>query len=120
MKYVLDTNIVIYLQKGVLVEPLPIAEYGISIITEMELRSYPALTIQQRHWLMSFINDIHVFELNNAIKEKTIELRQHYRLKLPDAIVCATAMASQAILLSNDKGLQHIDGLRCQLLAVVL
>lgn len=120
MKYVLDTNIVIYLQKGVLQESLPIADFGISIITEMELRSYSALTSQQRHWLVLFINDVQVFGLSNAIKEKTIELRQQYRLKLPDAIVCATAIVEQAILLTNDKGLHQVNGLHCQLLAVAL
>lgn len=35
----LDTNVVIYLQKGVLLEPLPVSPYAMSVITEMELRS---------------------------------------------------------------------------------
>lgn len=120
MKYVLDTNIVIYLQKGVLQKSLPIAHYGISIITEIELRAHPALTLQQRHWLELFINDIQVVGLTNTIKEKTIELRQQHRLKLPDAVVCATALIEQATLLTNDKSLQQINGLQCQSVAVTL
>jgi predicted nucleic acid-binding protein len=120
MKYLLDTNIVIYLQKGVLQESLPIAHYGISIITEIELRAYSALTVQQRHWLALFINDIQVFNLSPAIKEKTIELRLQYRLKLPDAIVCATALVEKAILLTNDKALHQIENLSCQFVSVNL
>jgi len=118
MKYLLDTNIVIYLQKGVLQESLPIAHYAISIITEIELRIYPALTLQQRHWLELFIDDVQVVGLTHAVKEKTIALRQQYRLKLPDAVVCATALAEQAVLLTNDKGLLRIDGLHCQSVAL--
>jgi len=37
MRFLLDTNVVIYLQKGDLNESLPPAFYSISIITEMEL-----------------------------------------------------------------------------------
>jgi predicted nucleic acid-binding protein len=120
MKYVLDTNIVIYLQKGLLQESLPIADYGISVITEMELRAYSGLTAQQRQWLQLFINDVEVFALTDAIKEKAIELRLQYRLKLPDAIVCATALVEQAILISNDKELYKIAGLNCQTVEIAM
>lgn len=42
---VLDTNIVLYLLGGRLANPLPKAQYFISVITEMELLSYPNLTL---------------------------------------------------------------------------
>jgi hypothetical protein len=76
--------------------------------------------LQQRYWLELFINDIQVVGLSNTIKEKTIELRQQYRLKLPDAIVCATALVEQVILLTNDKGLHQIEGLNYQSVAVTI
>ncbi|MDO9142659.1 MAG: hypothetical protein Q7U38_20245 [Methylobacter sp.] len=37
-------------------------------------------------------------------------------LKLPDAIVCATALLEQAVLLTNDKKLHEINGLQCRAL----
>ncbi len=37
MNLVLDTNTVIYLQKGMLAEPLPLGHYLISVITQIEL-----------------------------------------------------------------------------------
>lgn len=120
MKYLLDTNVVIYLQKGILQEPLPIADYAISVITEIELRAYSALTLQQRHWLELFINDVRVVGLTYEVKEKTIALRQQHRLKLPDALVCATALVERAVLLSNDKGLIQVEGLLCQSVVVSL
>ena len=114
--FLLDTNIVIYLQKGLLLDPLPITNYGISVITEIELRSYPAITAMQEQWLKRFINDIQVITLTAPIKEQTIRLRKECLIKLPDALVCATAMIEQVVLLTNDKKLHEIDGLHCRAL----
>ena len=43
VRAILDTNAVIYLQKGWLAEPLPPGEYLISVITEIELLSFASL-----------------------------------------------------------------------------
>lgn len=40
---VLDTNIVLYLLGGRLAQPLPAGAYAMSVITEMELLSFPGL-----------------------------------------------------------------------------
>jgi predicted nucleic acid-binding protein len=45
-------------------------------------------------------------------------LRRQERLKLPDAIVAATAIAFGAEVLTNDKKLGRITGLRCRALAL--
>lgn len=37
MKYLLDTNALIYLQDGKLAEPLPVGQYAYSFISEIEL-----------------------------------------------------------------------------------
>ena len=42
-----------------------------------------------------------------TVKIRTV-LRKKYRLKLPDAIVCATALAVNARLLSNDAQLRRV------------
>ena len=110
------TNIVIYLQKGLLLEPLPVANYAISVITEMELRSYPAITVSQEQWLKRFVSDVQVISLTDLIKEQTIKLRKERLIKLPVAMVCATAMIERAVLLTNDKKLHDIDGLQYQAL----
>jgi len=41
MSIVLDTNAVLYLLAGHLAEPLPQADFYVSVITEIELLSYP-------------------------------------------------------------------------------
>ena len=111
MKAVLDTNVVIYLQKGLVAEVLPPGVYAISVITEMELLSFQGLTEQQRTCLRRFIEDMTVVEIDDDIKEHTIALRLEHRLKLPDAIVAATAITRQAILFSNDQGLAGLSGI---------
>lgn len=103
-------------KKGSLLKPLPVANYAIFVITEMELCSYPAITVIQEQWLKRFISDVEVVNLTNSIKEQTIKLRKERLLKLPDAIVCATAITERAVLLTNDKKLHEIDGLQCQAL----
>lgn len=44
MRYVLDTNVALYLLGGRLLNPLPSGEYYLSVISEMEMLSYPSLT----------------------------------------------------------------------------
>jgi predicted nucleic acid-binding protein len=47
VRALLDTNAVIYLQKGMLAKPLPRGSYFISVITEMELLSFHGLSNEQ-------------------------------------------------------------------------
>ena len=96
-KVLLDTNAVIYALNGGL--KLPHADYSISIITEMELFSYPKLS------------DFEIFNISESIKDMTIEIRKNYGIKLPDSIICVTALVNGAILISNDKQLSKIDRL---------
>ncbi len=112
MRALLDTNAVIYLQKGLLAEELPEGEYFVSVITEMELLSFPGLDESQQGWLKRLLADVDIIPLDDEIKLLAIELRRLHRLKLPDAIVAASAIASNAVLLTNDKGLYGIPDLQ--------
>jgi predicted nucleic acid-binding protein len=49
-----------------------------------------------------------VVDVNEAVKNTAITLRKQYRLKLPDAIVCATALSMNVVLLSNDAQLGRV------------
>ncbi len=114
MKAVFDTNAVIYLQKGLLRQPLPPGEYYISVITELELLSFHGLDDTQQTWLNAFLSDIGIIELDRLVKEYTVHLRREHRLRLPDAIIAASAQARDATLLSNDQRLLTLPDLRCQ------
>jgi predicted nucleic acid-binding protein len=102
MNIVLDTNAVLYFLGGRLREPLPQAQIYISVITEIELLSYPLLSSENESEIYAFLADVTVIDLSQDIKQATISLRRQYRFKLPDAIIVATARFLDAELLTND------------------
>jgi predicted nucleic acid-binding protein len=114
MRAVFDTNAVIYLQKGLLRQSLPPGEYFVSVITELELRSFHGLDDAQQQWLDAFLVGIGIIELDRPVKENTMRLRREHRLRLPDAIIAASALAYDATLLTNDQRLLAIPEVRCQ------
>ncbi|MBF0428669.1 MAG: type II toxin-antitoxin system VapC family toxin [Magnetococcales bacterium] len=113
LSYILDTNAVIYLQKGVLDKALPRGNMAISVITEIELRGFPGLLTEQKRWLTDFLFNMRIIGLNDDIKETAIQLRCNHRLKIPDAIIAATALTFEATLLTNDCQLHGIAELTC-------
>ncbi len=103
-KLLLDTNIALYFLGGdtVLATLLDQREVFLSVITEMEMLGYPGISEQEIEQIKGFLQDCQVIDLSPAIKEKAIELRRTYGLKLPDAIIAATAVDLNLPLISAD------------------
>jgi predicted nucleic acid-binding protein len=60
-----------------------------------------------------FIGFAHVIPLTDEIAELAIELRRRGRIKLPDAVIAATALHHDLTLVtSNVKDFEGIEGLR--------
>lgn len=110
----LDTNIILYYLGGRLMQPLPKGEYYASVITEIELLSYPKLNKKAEKQIRDFLAELTIIELKAEIKESTIALRKKFALKLPDAIIAATAFALKAELLSNDLQFSRVPKLHCK------
>jgi len=106
-RYLLDTNIVIAALNQRLI--LPSGSYYVSVITEIELLSFAAITKNDENQIKQFLSDISVIELIPEIKQQTIRLRRLSKVKLPDAIICATAIIKSATLVTNDLRLHSID-----------
>jgi len=119
LDYLFDTNIFIYLINNRLADSLPKGYYGCSIITEIELLSFPALTYEESNIIIEHLHTITIIGLTEAIKQTTIVLRRKYRLKLPDALIVATTIESNATLLTNDIALQKIDELQSLSLRII-
>lgn len=64
--------------------------------------------------MRAFLADIAVSELTPAIKSHAVDLRKRYNLKLPDAIVAATALALEATPLTNDQRLLGVTEVSTQ------
>ena len=121
IKYLWDTNTAIYyLQQqfppgaekfidDLIKDEQPV----ISAITEIELLCWKTATEEDLELLNNFINDAFVIELEQAIKIKTAGLRKNHNIKLPDAIIAATALVYDLTLLSrNVADFTNINGLK--------
>ena len=63
--------------------------------------------------LIDFVNFSEVYHIDDEIIDSTINLRTKYNIKLPDAIVAATAIVNNFILIShNIKDFQKITELQ--------
>jgi predicted nucleic acid-binding protein len=122
MSYIFDTNTVIYYLKkqfpenarnfilSLLAKEIPY----LSVITEMELLCWNGPDEDMEN-LKNFIGDTRVIELEKDIKFKTIEIRKSHKIKLPDAIIAATAIVRGFSLLTRDTDhFKNISGLELQ------
>ena len=103
MNAVFDTNILIDALNGIKEADEEYARYEnvfISRITWMEvLVGAPENDIQVRDFLSEYFE---VLPLNLAIAEKTVQLRRLHKMRLPDAIIWATAIINDAVLVSRN------------------
>ena len=114
-----DTNVALYLLGGRLAAPLPTGDYGVSVITEMELLAWPSLTAEETAKVRAFLDSITLCELIPAIRTRAVALRREERLRLPDAIICATALEHGVELWTNDARLGRVAGLKCRAVELV-
>jgi predicted nucleic acid-binding protein len=77
----------------------------VSVITRMELLAKPDLPAKEEQDIRGFLSEIVVLALDEKVENIAVEIRRQTKLKLPDCIVAATAIALGAVLLSNDAGL---------------
>ena len=111
--FVLDTNVVLYLLGNRVAEPLPSGSYVLSIISEMELLSYPNLSETEEQQIRNFLGQLQIIGLSHRVKTTAIDLRKQHGIKLPDAIISATALTLDATLLTNDSRLVKLRGVGC-------
>ena len=105
-RFLLDTNAAInYLNDRISLPEVDGAEFFISVITELELFSKPAITPDEEAKIAAFIADsVTVVDIDTSVKKETIAIRRSTKIKLPDCIVAATSIALGATLLTHDTG----------------
>ena len=107
----LDTNIIIYLSKRELsVHDVFFKEdeYAISIITYMEVLGFEFQNVDEERFIKKFLSFFSILSIDQTIADQMIKLRKKYKIKLPDAIICATAIVNDAILITNDLRLDMV------------
>jgi len=110
IKRLLDTNIIIGLLKGnseavVMLHGIGLEVCAYSAVTRMELLGFPDITDLERQSINALLNRMLRLSINHEIEETTITFKQRYRVKLPDAIIAATAITHNLELLTLDKKL---------------
>lgn len=73
--------------------------------------SKPNITHSEKKIIKSFLNDCTIYDINSLVKEKVIELKQSIKIKLPDAIIAATALWLNVPLVSADTDMKRIKSL---------
>ena len=104
MKAVFDTNILVDYLAGIEAAKDELARYRIrqiSIITVIELM-VGAQDAGQEASIRGFLSSFEVLELSTEIADEAIRLRRQLRLKIPDAIVYATARTQGCLLVSRN------------------
>jgi predicted nucleic acid-binding protein len=93
-----DTNILIYLSKKQLAfdkVALPGDKLFISVITYMEVLGYPFTDKTEKYIVEELCRNLPVINLDKEIIEKVIQIKQQNKIKLPDAIILATALVNK-------------------------
>ncbi len=107
-RFLLDTNAVVALLNGngEVSQILNSATWvGISIMTELEFLAFSGLSKQDELLFQEFKTRIEIIDLQSKdtmLVKQIISIRISGTLKMPDAIIIASAMQSQATLLTQD------------------
>lgn len=109
-----DTNFLLYLLKGndTLEQMLQGKDLYVSFITELELIGFKNITAKEEQLITELLNDCFVISMNNEIKEKYVSIRKEYFLKLADAVIAATSIATGIPLITSDKQFKTVNELK--------
>jgi predicted nucleic acid-binding protein len=116
--YLLDTNIILGLLKSspetlVLIgqRQIEARQCSYSAITRMELLGFPGLTPEEEALIKRKLAQLTYQPITSTIEDEAIQLRRTHAIKLPDAIIAASALMLDAQLLTHDKKLQGVMAL---------
>ena len=107
-RFLIDTNIIIYYFNGIIedevIHSIIQNSFNISIITKIEFLSWQKLledeTLNKK--AIDFLSNANVYELDDVVANQTINNRQKYKIKTPDAIIGATAIVHGFELVTNN------------------
>ena len=114
IKFLLDTNFVLAIlneQDSVIQlmsnRSINDADCAYSSIARIELLSFPKITPQDISIIEGFLSRLQYIPFSIEIENEAILIRRQYKLKLPDAIIAATAKCLKLELLTLDQQLAN-------------
>ncbi len=107
--YLLDTNIVIYYLKAALpakamqlLHTIVDEQPMLSVITKIEVLGFIIPNKEEQDITTLFVQAADIINLDDEIVAQTIALRKQIHIKLPDAIIAATAIVYNLTLLTRN------------------
>jgi len=104
MKAVFDSDVLIDYLQGVSAAKAELSRYRdprYSIISFMELLT-GAVEDHEKRAVEGLLSSMRRIDLNESIARRAVELRKELRLKLPDAVILATAELEGCILVTRN------------------
>lgn len=85
----------------------------ISVINKIEILGFQTTTPDEMLPFEELVDAAKLINISDDVVNQTIKLRKEYKVKLPDAIIAATVLAHNLVLLSaNEKDFKRINGLQ--------
>lgn len=85
---------------------------AISVITEIEALSWVNPDKSKELIVKAFVKDVTVLALAPTVVAQCVAIRRSRKIKTPDAIIAATAIAHNLTLITSDNGFKDIQGLK--------
>ena len=115
VEYLLDTNFILGMLKAtpevtaaLATQSITSGQCAYSAVTRMELLGFPAIQPQEDVLIRATLDKLHYLPIDRAVEDRAIQLRRLRRVKLPDALIAATALRHGLQLLTLDAGLQSV------------
>lgn len=115
LRFLLDTNFLLGMMKSapavqaMLQRLAPLTgQCAYSAVTRMELLGFPGITDAEEALIKSRLHELTYLALDRQIEDSAIALRRQRRIKLPDAVIAATALTHGLELLTLDEGLSAV------------
>ncbi|HQW06830.1 MAG: type II toxin-antitoxin system VapC family toxin [Flavobacteriales bacterium] len=110
MRVVVDTSLLIDLAAGDSSAAVALngLEISVSIITCIEFLSWPKLTEAGLPIAEALLDQYNTEGIGRAIRDQAAFIKRSFGLKLPDAVIAATALHLKAPLITRDKGFQKV------------
>lgn len=85
---------------------------NISVITQIEALSWVSSDKNKEAIVKAFVDDANILQLSPDVVAQCVKIRRSRKIKTPDAIIAATAIAHDLTLVTNDNDFNNIQGLR--------
>jgi len=100
----IDSNIIIYLSKQELSLDFidKFDDLSISVITYMEILGYEFQNQEEEKYIQELLELFRVLYIDKVIADTAINIRKKRKIKLPDAIIAATAVSKDIHLITRN------------------